>query len=180
MTQITDLAAQRLMDLQRDLPPLSDGEVGRDGHGHLRVQPVPHPARPRRGDALNARDVGGGATNGLEHSGLDAVEHAEKDRLRRLADEVEDGDGDPHPHDRVGQRVAEVEADGSEQDGQAGQPIDAGVIAVGHQGGAADLLAHPDAEDRHRLVPDEADHRRRRDRAQVADRAGWSRRSTAS
>ncbi len=52
------------------------------------------------------------------------------------------------------------DAEGIEDDGEAGQPIGTGVIALRDQGDAVHLAPGSDAEHRHNLIPDEADEAR--------------------
>ena len=91
------------------------------------------------------------------HAGLDAVQHAGKHGACRLPDDAEYGDGDEQPDDRVGQRKAEPDADGTDDHGKAGEAVGAGVVAVGDERRAVDLPADFDAEDRYGLVPGKPD-----------------------
>ena len=75
-------------------------------------------------------------------------------------------DGDGEPYDRVGERVAEPHAERAQHHGEARQPVDARVVAIGDQRRAVDLAAHPDAEHGHSLVAEEADHPGDRDPAE--------------
>src|SRR5215204_5137192 len=93
----------------------------------------------------------------LGNARLDAVEHAGQDSTRGLPDDAEDGERDQQANDRIGKRVAEPDAGGTEDDGKAGEPVRAGVIAVCDQGGTLDLATNPDTEHRHGLVAEETD-----------------------
>ena len=106
----------------------------------------------------------------LDHVGLDAVEASGDHCSRRLPDDAEDGDRDEKTDDRVGQRKAEPHTKRTQNHGQTGQPVCAGVIAVGDQRGAVHLATDLDAEDRDRLVADEADHARYCYREKLSDR----------
>ena len=65
---------------------------------------------------------------------------------------------------------ADGDADRADEHRQRGKTVDAGVLPVGDQRRRADLLADADAEDRYRLVADEADDRRRHDPPEMRDR----------
>src|SRR6185312_12484055 len=66
------------------------------------------------------------------------------------------------------QTEAEGHADRAHDHGQAREPVDAGVLAVGHERRRADPPPGPDAGDGHPFVSDKADHPGDRHREQVA------------
>jgi hypothetical protein len=65
---------------------------------------------------------------------------------------VANGHGDDQADDGVRRRPAQGHPGGADQDGQAGEPVGAGVQPIGDQGGAADAPADPDAIAGHDLV----------------------------
>ncbi len=89
---------------------------------------------------------------------LRAIERPHEDGPRRLPDDAEDHQRDDATDDGVGQRETQPDADGARHDGEARQPVDPRVVAVGDQRRAVDLATHADAEGRHGLVAEEADH----------------------
>src|SRR3954447_16614425 len=134
-----------------------------DGRGAIHLdtdigeQAVPEPARlgsENLGYALNTRSA---MTDFVHKRGVDAVQHSGQYRLRGLPDNPEDRNRNQKANDRVGKRVAKPDAGGSEDDGEAGQAVGAGVIAVRDQRGALDLAADADAKHRDRLVAEETD-----------------------
>ena len=54
--------------------------------------------------------------------------------------------------------LAEFNAERTEEHGEAGDAVDASVMAVRDEGGALNLFSNADANDRGNLVPDEAHH----------------------
>ena len=69
---------------------------------------------------------------------------------------------DQQADDRVGQRETGQHADRAEHHGQRGEPVGAGVQAVGDQRRGADPAADPDPVDGDQLVAGEPDQRRPR------------------
>ena len=94
----------------------------------------------------------------VDHGRIDAVQHARNDGSGGLPDDPEDGDGDKQADDGIGQRVAQPDARRPEDDGEAGDPVRAGVESVRDQGGAVHLTPDANTEHRHGLVADEADN----------------------
>ena len=66
------------------------------------------------------------------------------------------------------ERKPKPHADRTEDDGEAGQAVGPGMIAVGNQGRAADFAADPDPEHGDRLVADESDEACRGHTAETA------------
>src|SRR2546423_627506 len=103
------------------------------------------------GDVLDRMmDVG-------DHRGRHPVEHADENGLGGLPDDAQDGDGNEKTDDRIGKWKTEPDARGTENDGQAGEAVRAGVISVGNQRRAVYLTADADAEYSDDLVAYEAD-----------------------
>ena len=69
----------------------------------------------------------------------------------------QDRHGDEQADDGVGEREPGEHADGAERHGQRGEPVGAGVQAVGDQRGGPDRAADPDPVDGDELVAGEAD-----------------------
>ena len=88
--------------------------------------------------------------------------------MRALEDE-EDGDGDEQADERVCEGPAGEHAEGAGDDGEGGEPVGAGVEAVGDEGGRPDLVAYPDAVHGDELVAEKADDAGGEDPADVAD-----------
>lgn len=106
----------------------------------------------------------------VDDARLDPVEAAREYGPRRLPDDAEDRQRDQQADDRVGDWIAQPDADGAENHGQGGQAVRACVIAVGDQRGAVHLPADADAEHRHHLVAQEADEARRDEPAELRHR----------
>jgi len=96
-----------------------------------------------------------------------SVERTRKDRFSALDDDGKNGRGNEKPDDRVGKRVAQPYADRTDEHRKACPSVDAGVIAVGDQGGTADFASDANAEDRNGFVAEKADDRRSDHRPQV-------------
>ena len=102
---------------------------------------------------------------------VDRVHQPGADLPHRRAQHPHNRDGDHQPDDRVRPRPAQRHPAGPEQHRQAGEPIGAGVQAVGDQRRAADPPPDLDPVPRHPFVADEPHHRRGRDHPQMTDRA---------
>ena len=122
-----------------------------------------------------AADTGFGGQRGfggVDELGVDAVHEAAEHVADGGAQHGQDGDRDEQPDDGVGEREAKRDTASTEQHGQRGEAVGAGVQAVGDQGGRADLAADADAVDRDEFVADEPDEPGRGDPADVLDRDG--------
>src|SRR6266498_5492152 len=64
-------------------------------------------------------------SNLVHHRGINAVEHSRKNLPAGLHDDTEDGCRDREAHDRIGQRVAEPDAERTSEHGEARPSIDA-------------------------------------------------------
>jgi len=119
---------------------------------------------------LDALDVAGDMFDLVDELGLDRV-HQPTEHLRgRLLEDDEDDRRDEQAHERVGEGEARGDAEGPEHDGQRGQPVGAGVVAIGHEGGRADVPPDPEAVEGHELVTGEADDARHDDGGDVRHR----------
>src|SRR5437764_4875519 len=127
------------------------------------------PARADVGHLFHALRAARRLADLIDDRWLDAIEHAGKYRLARLPDDLSNGDGDEQAHDRIRQRVAEPHPGGADEHREAGEAVDARVVAVGDQCGALDFAADLDADDRGYLIAGEADDRRSGNRREVAD-----------
>src|SRR5215210_7816750 len=127
-----------------DFVGAGDVQVRVDQHAGLRPQPVSDPAQAQ---VLDAPDTGGGVEDvagGGAQLGVHGVHQAPVHLASGVAQDDQDGDGDEESDDRVGDRESEQGAGGAADDGQRGEPVGAGVVSVGHQGGGPDALADPD------------------------------------
>src|SRR5262245_32919498 len=88
----------------------------------------------------------------VDYLGVHAVEQSSKNRFARVPNNSENPNRNKYSNRGIGQRIAQPEADSADQHRQAGEAIDASVITVCNEGGTADLLTDPDAEDRHSFV----------------------------
>ena len=121
------------------------------------VQPVADPAHLHAADLGDAGFGGQRGFGGVDEGGVHAVHEAAEDVAHGGAQDGQDGDGDEQPDDGVGQREAQGDATGSEEHGQRGESVGAGVQSVGDQGGRADATPDADAVDGDEFVADEPD-----------------------
>src|SRR5437879_13649013 len=128
------------------------------------------PAGSHVGDPDDAVHLTGDRMDLIDYPRLDAVQNAGDDHRHRFPHQAQDRDRDDEPGDRVRQGIAEADAHGYDEHGEARPPSAARVVAVGDERRAADLLADPDTEERARLVSHETYDRGGDDRAQVGDR----------
>lgn len=148
-----DRADQMGFGLVGDVVRLGDGESVLDGGVDVGSQPVADPTHAQLSDAHHARDAGGRDLDLVDQGRVDGVEEAGPDLAQRGAQHPEDGDGDDEADDRVGDRPAERHAVRPEEHRKAGEPVGAGVEAVGDEGGAADPPSDADALAGDDLVP---------------------------
>ena len=156
--------------------PLGDLVAGVGGqilvHGDVQLgaEGVAEPAGAHLVDSLHPGHSGGGALDAVDLGGLHGVHQAAVHGQGGILHDEQDGDRDQRADERVGQGETDDATDGAKKHGQRGEAVHAGVLAIGHQGGGADLVAHADAKDRHSLVSEEADDRGGDHPAHVADR----------
>src|ERR1043166_1676311 len=108
----------------------------------------------------------------LDHFRVDAVEQPAENRFAGLPNDSDNHNRYEQADDGAGERIAQPAADSAAQDGEAGQAVDARVVAVGDERGAADFFADSDAKDGDRLVARESDDRSDDDGPQVLHRLG--------
>src|SRR5258707_579315 len=114
-------------------------------------------------DLLNTRNMSGGVMDFRADVRIDAIQASRDDRLGRLPDNAENRERDQKADDGVGKRKARPNAGRSEDNGQAGEAIGAGVIAVGDERRAVHGFADANAEHRDGFVADETDDTRNGD-----------------
>ncbi len=105
-------------------------------------------AEPAQAQAIDRLDLGHRRRDRLDlldELGLDRVHQPPEHLAGRLLEDDEDDRGDEQPDERVGERVAGRDAERAGDDGQRGQPVGPGVVAVGDERGRADRAADPDA-----------------------------------
>src|SRR5918995_7254548 len=145
-----------MIDLTGYGVPLGYRQVRIHCYVDLRTQPVSYPSRPNLCHGLHAGDIAYRLLDLVDHLGVHTVKQAGKYRPAALPDDHQDRRCDDESHDGVGQRVAQPHPSSANDHGQARPAVCPGVVAVSDERRAAYLSAHPDAEDRHRLVACEA------------------------
>ena len=141
------------MGILRQLVSLAHRETASHTDGELRQQSVSHPSCADVRHPAHAGDLGRRGLQLLHHLGFHAVQKTRHDRRARLPDQdVDDERGDHQPHQRVQDGSAQGHTHQAGDDRQGGEAVGPGVVAVGHQGHAADAAAHPDAVLGHRLI----------------------------
>ena len=155
--QIIQMMKQLVANLGGNRVCLRDRQLGIHGNIQFGVQAVPEPARPHLGNLQHLRHILGDMANFFYDVWFGPVEHAYEDRFSALNDDAEDRGRNEQPDDRIGKRIAEPYPNRAEQHGQACPAVDAGVIPVRNQGGAVDLAADANSEDRNSLVAEKAD-----------------------
>ena len=165
--QPRDRVQQIMLGGHRDLVRRRGGEAGRDHDLALGPQLMADPAQPDLTGAEHAVGRPQGALGLVDEGGIDGVHQPPVDLAGRLAQHRQDGDGDEQADDRVGPVPADRDAARPDEHGQRGQPVGAGVQAVGDQRGRADPPSGADAIPGRQLVAREADERRHGDRNQV-------------
>jgi len=93
----------------------------------------------------------------VDEGRFDTVHQPSSDAFNRSPEQDDDRGRDNDADDGVGQREAEHDTHGAEDDGKGGEPVQAGVNTVGDEGGGADLLSDADAIDGDDFVACEAD-----------------------
>src|SRR5829696_7513647 len=119
-----------------------------------------YPPRPHFGYVLHPFYAGGCVTHVIHQSRVHPVEQPGEHQLARLPHDHQDSSGYKEPYYGVSKRVPEPHSNSSHKDSKACPTVRPGVVAVGDERGAAYLPAHPDTEDRYRLVAHEPYDRR--------------------
>jgi hypothetical protein len=165
--QPRDGVQEIMLGVHRDLVSRRGGEIGRDHDLALGPQLMADPAQPDLAGAEYPVGHPQGALGLVDEGWIDGVHQPPVDLAGRLAQHRQDGDGDEQADDRVGPVPADRDAARPHQHGQRGQPVGAGVQAVGDQRRRADLPASADPVPGRQLVAREADERRDGDRGQI-------------
>ena len=156
-----------MLGVHRDLVSGGGGEAGRDHDLALGPQLMADPAQPDLAGAEHPVGRPQGALGLVDEGGIDGVHQPPVDLAGRLAQHRQDGDGDEQADDRVGPVPADRDSARPDQHGQRGQPVGAGVQAVGDQRRRADLPPGANPVPGRQLVAREADERRDGDRGQI-------------
>src|SRR5438093_3893359 len=98
-------------------------------------------------------------SNFINHVWIDSVEQAGENSPPGFPDNPEDCRRNDKTDDRVCQWVAQPYPRRTEKNGETGQAVHAGVIAIRDEGGTADLFPYLDAKDCHSFVAKETNHR---------------------
>src|SRR5882762_7505617 len=106
----------------------------------------------------------------IQHLGLNSIEHSREDRFHRLPHDSENGDSDHDANDRVGLRIAQVNAHRANEHGETRPSVGTRVVTVSHECSASYVLPYPDSEDCDSLVANESNYRCGGDGTQVAHR----------
>ena len=162
--QVWNVVEQLVADFPRDVVPFGHRQPTRDRHVQHRVNPVSDPSGPYVGDFLDAGHMTGGMRNRLQRVSVHAVQHAEKDRPRRLADHHKDRRGNHKADDGIGERIPTPDANRTDKDRQARPSVNARVVSIGDQCSAADLASDTDAKQGDRFIAHESYDRGGNDR----------------
>ena len=130
--QIPQMMQKLVSNLRGNLVPLANREPWVNGDVHLRMKSVAQPSHAHFGDIPHVSRMIHCMSNLIEDLRVYAVEQTGKDPPAGFPYDVEDGNCNEKTNDGVRQRHAQPDSDGPEKNGQTGQPIDAGVIAVGN------------------------------------------------
>ena len=153
-----------------DFVGVGNREVRKDRDIQFGMQTMTKPARSNLSHFFNSIDMLHRVTDFVDHIWLDAVEHSREDRLDRLPDDLHDRDRDEQTDNRIGDRIAEPDADSAEKHGQTCPAVDAGVITIGNERGTLNFFADFDAENGDRFVADEANDRSGDDCPEITNR----------
>jgi hypothetical protein len=165
--QPRDGVQEIMLGVHRDLVSRRGGEAGRDHDLALGPQLVADPAQPDLAGAEHSVGRPQGALGLVDEGWIDGVHQPPVDLAGRLAQHRRDGDGDEQADDRVGPVPADRDAARPDQHGQRGQPVGAGMQAVGDQRRRADLAPGANPVPGRQLVAREADERRDGDHGQI-------------
>src|SRR5215211_2750659 len=153
-----------------DTVGFGDRQFRSDRHIQFGVQTMAEPARPDVSYFFNSIDAFSGVADFIDHIWLNAIEHACEDGFDRLPNDLYDCNRDEQTDDRIGERIAEPDADCTEEHGQTCPAVDSGVITIDNKRSTLNFLANFDAENGHRFVADEADDRSSHDGPKIANR----------
>jgi hypothetical protein len=168
--QVREGVNEPVLGADRDRVRLDHRTVRVDQDRALGPEPAADPAQP---DRPGAQHPGGRAQGRLGRVGqrrVDAVHQPRADVAGGLPAHGEDEYRDGQPDYGVGPGPAERHPARPGQHGQRGEPVGAGVPAVGHQRSGADPASGPDPVAGHQFVAREAENGRDGHGGQVADR----------
>ena len=165
--QPRDRVQQIVLGGDRDLVGRGGGDAGRDHDLALGPQLMADPAQPDLAGAEHAVGRPQGALGLVDKGWIDSVHQPPVDLAGRLPQHRQDGGSDEQADDRVGPVPADRDAARPDQHRQRGQPVGAGVQAVGDQRRRADLRPRANPVPGRQLVACEADERGDGDRGQI-------------
>jgi len=132
-------------------------------------------ADPADSYPVDPTDAGSGGEVGTDvghQTGVDAVHQPPEDVAAGNAQHVDDGGADQESDDRIRALPTGERPGGGDDDGQAGEPVGAGVEPIGDEGGRADAAPDADAVAGDQFVAGEPDEPGCRDPAGTLDVAG--------
>ena len=179
VVEVADLVEQVVAYGLGHVVALADRQVFIDHDGDRRRQAVPDPAGLHRTHPLHPVHMRGGVLDRRDDRRVDGVHQPVEHLAGGAAQHGEDGDRDDQPDDRVGPLEPEPHADGAERHGQRGEPVGAGVVAVGLQRRRPDPAADPDPVQGDELVAGEADQPGQEQPPMLVIGRGWISRSIA-
>jgi hypothetical protein len=142
-------------------------------HGGFHAEPVPEPAHPDGLDLLDTGDGSDAMFGAVDQGWVDAIQQAPADVAGRAPQQDEYHGADQHADDRIGQRETGPRPDHAEHHCQRGEPVGAGMHAVGDQRRRVDLATDPDPVDGDQLVADEPDQPGRSTQPRFVNGSGW-------
>ena len=96
------------------------------------VQSMTDPAQPHAVHRQHPRPAGQNGLGGVDQLRIHTVDEPAEYVAYRSAQHGQDGEGDDQADDRVGERETQRDAAGADQHGERGEPVGAGVQAVGN------------------------------------------------
>jgi hypothetical protein len=142
--QVRDGVDEPVLGTDRDRVRLDHRTTRVDQDRAFGAEPAPDPAQPHRPGAQHPGRRAEGRLSLLGQRRVDAVHQPRADVTGRLPAHGHDGSGDGQPDDRVGPGPAERCPARPGQHGQRGEPVGAGVPAVGDQRRRPDPAPGPD------------------------------------
>jgi hypothetical protein len=168
--QVREGVDEPVLGADRDRVGLDHRAARVDQDRALGPEPATDPAQPDRPGAQHPGGRPQGRLGRIGQRRVDAVHQPRADVAGRLPAHGEDGGRDGQPDHGVGPGPAERHPARPGQHGQRGEPVGAGVPAVGDQRGGADPAPGPDPVAGHQLVAREAEDGRDGHGGQVGDR----------
>jgi hypothetical protein len=149
---------EAVLDFVGDAVGLLEGPVRVDADLDFDVEPVADPTRPDPVNRFDRRRRLDDVEDLVRHLWIDGVEETPKHEAGGVAANDEDRGGDDEPGDRVCCVPAGGDAGGAGNYGERGEPVDAGVQAVGDECGRSDSAAGADSDLGGNLVAKESQH----------------------